>query len=1487
MSFGNPFGVQDDVLSLGHNGFEVSLNYVAGLPDPNLVSDSTLKLIFKSLMKRDETTKEKALNELCNYISSENSDILKDYMVIMTWVKLYPKLSVSESKIVRALAHQAQTLFISVLQKSYMKYLKDTVPVLLSGIYDLDASVANSTLKSLGKAFNGQSKVNNLWIIFQSEILNFADQVFNKETVDSLSDDRVVPRDEAELKYLRLVNATISMISHLIQLGFKVNPEKLEANVKNYQDFLLYENLWHYLLVNTNVNNQRIYKTLLSLINGILKLKPELLTEKAWKMMSKRLLKSLSFSKKVHLSSPNRSMYSSLVVPILSTLNNLESVKPEFYHYDKSHKERITDFLKIGSLNSDPSYYTLLTTFIESSALFSDDDFSTLEAILHTDFQNELKWNSKLRNGTPFIVNSLECYMKILAKFDRQVLMSRLIDEIMEIDPKISKHFITPLAKYSWKDLLTEKLEQWSIKSEGYLKFLLDLALKTKTSFESTLDITLNDLREKGQKDEEGTTFVQHPSFMIFDLVVVENLIQYKAQFEEFFDELPSYITPLVLDQPISILIHYSKSELYNETLFIEIFDAFIMRLDMLQLKERLLAQLDKLDHKDVLLVQSAELKMAISEAAAGYDFSDDSLFKCHLLTKESAIELWGLAKQQGQEHLFLKYFFQNKNDDKLEDIITGTDLLETSLWTHEINKELHSKTQQLFSNSSIKSQYFALLKEFVSGHGSSVSITAIITELLNKSPELKSDLISENLTDEFLDSYGDVIDSRLSIGNPLQSNIYLLPTDDGSFQFKPLADIIRYSLFLASCGAIDDLLYLSMVSEVAIDYEFLNDGTHPALDYTLLNSQKNQFISKFQEGGYSSIVCQIISKSSGSAVQQLISENPILGFYYARLLKSILSSFTVSLSQLSELDIDGYVRSSIRSKAVVDQLIFQTVISTISSFFSDDRFERSRNLIASEIIGLRPNEILSQSVFKLLSLNAVLLFDEIPNGLIAIEPRRFNMIIIDLNKWLDSDVSYEPGFNKIRLCLIQLLQTLNSLNLTSEALGELTQRALQDSTGLVNLGEGGIELKYHTLKLFITLQKLDLLDSNVSRDVENELIDSYLNDKVEGINQPVFVYMELLHRVLDKLPVQRFEEHYKSLFEKYQFLTNMDLKRPLLSILKRVILSRQQDLVIEFELSKDDDLTPFKIPQSLIENIQNIPLYSDEEDDKDLISYLWHWTLVFLHFQNVSMKLRSVYIQQLQVENNELITKFLNFISLIIGDIDGKESDSSVVEYDYANDYSIDDELKLLSVHLYYTILVSIGSLASNWFTTIKDRGFKHQLERFTSKYISPMLIDNKLSSFETKISKFTEDENLSLKVNRITNEVKVTYLIDEQYLEVVFKIPVNYPLSNIEVSGPQRVGVKEQQWKAWLLASQRIISLQNGEISEALEFFLKNVAFHFKGFEECAVCYSILHQDNSLPSKSCQTCKNKFHSGCLYKWFKSSGGNTCPLCRSTFNFR
>lgn len=1525
MSFGNPFAsasYEDDsgVNGLGYNGFEVSLNYISGLPDPNIVSNSSLKLIFKSLLKRDDTTKEKALTELAGYVGNkENVAELKDDLVLITWIQLYPKLSISESKSVRSLAHQVHTLFISNLQKTFAKYLKDSIPVLLTGIYDFDSSVSNSTLKSLQICFNNdQTKINNIWVLFQSQILNFANQVLNKETIDSLSDDRVVARDEAELKYQRLVNSTISIVNHLIQLGLKTNPDKIEKELDSYKDFFTYENLWHYLLVNTNTNNQRIYKTLLSLLNSTLKNKPEIVTDKAWKLISKRLLKSLTFTKKIDSTSQNSMLYSSLVVPILTTLLNLTKINPDFYSYDKSAKERVVGLLKIGSLNSDAIYYKLLESFINDSPLFdftSDEDFKAIEKILRDDFTQEVSKNLKFRNGADFILNSLTAYVKIIGKFNDKEQINKSLETVthgvLQIKSPLTSKLLDTLSSHISSETVQKEIDA---STSGNIENLLALSNKTSTPINKLLSKSLDSLREKS--DEESEEISKEPAFVIFEFVIKSNLKEYIKEVDEFIDELPGFINPNFIETPIQILIKYSKSELFKSDVFYEAFDTLVLKLIFLNSTSSLLDKLDSFQNKSELLQNSTELQKLLKESLKTYDFKNDYFFKPYLTNQETIINLYKLADKQNKVPIFVDYYWRyNMNDDELFCLLSEqTNFLDHALWRSPLALPVHKKIESFFpTHQHLKTKYFESLKNHVVNHCASLEIEDHVALLLNKDQSLVTELIPDNYDDLIIENYGEAIDSKLSLGNPLQSNIFALSTQEDCFQFENLKPIIKYGQFLNNLAFQFDekiLIQLGIIAEIAIDYDFLIDESQSQFNLNdLLKFQKQaveKLLNSFSDDTFNFVVSQIISQSyTNSLLKQLTNtESQILAFYNNRLLKFILSDLfnKQSTTKISELDLDKYVKSGIRDLRPISVLTLTTVLSTLGTILSEPAYERLRNLVGSELIGLRSSEINTAGLMKLIILNNFINVDDVDPEFEPFQVQRFNMIVNEINKWLDSDVSYEPEFVFVRLQLLQMLTNLNNLSFEkSDSFNELTTRVLQDTIGIVSIGEGEniLELKYQALKLYLILEKRELLERDVKEDIQNEILESFVNDKTTKVNQPVYIYSGLLNRILSKISTKQFGNHYEELFSKFQNSTNFELKRPLLSIIEKVIIARQQDLVIEFELSKENDDAPFKISQNLIDNVLRVPDFDEDdlEEEKKLVNYLWNWVLILLNFKDITLKLRSIYINQLQSENEELISKFLNFIALLINSFGDDREFLSKIEQDhesfinYEFENHIDDlvvEVRLLSIHLYYTILTSIGSLSSSWFNDIKDRNFKNKTEQFTSKFIAPSLIQNKLNDFETKSPKLTKDhENLKNKINRVTNEIKSTYLIDEQYLELVFKIPSNYPLTNIEVLGPQRVGVKENQWKAWLLASQRIISLQNGEVFESLEFFLRNVTFHFKGFEECAICYSILHQDNSLPSKTCPTCKNKFHAGCLYKWFKSSGDHSCPLCRSAINFR
>ena len=128
--------------------------------------------------------------------------------------------------------------------------------------------------------------------------------------------------------------------------------------------------------------------------------------------------------------------------------------------------------------------------------------------------------------------------------------------------------------------------------------------------------------------------------------------------------------------------------------------------------------------------------------------------------------------------------------------------------------------------------------------------------------------------------------------------------------------------------------------------------------------------------------------------------------------------------------------------------------------------------------------------------------------------------------------------------------------------------------------------------------------------------------------------------------------------------------------------------------------------------------------------------------------------------------------------------------------------ELKLLAAYLYFKCAQLCGSQVQLWFQEIRDKQFKNIVEKFTVKFISPILVKDIKENVGKEIGKLQQNE-VNIKIG--TNQIKANIPVEEENISMRWSIPANYPLSNVAVEGPLCVGVKENQWKAWLLASQK----------------------------------------------------------------------------------
>ena len=172
----------------------------------------------------------------------------------------------------------------------------------------------------------------------------------------------------------------------------------------------------------------------------------------------------------------------------------------------------------------------------------------------------------------------------------------------------------------------------------------------------------------------------------------------------------------------------------------------------------------------------------------------------------------------------------------------------------------------------------------------------------------------------------------------------------------------------------------------------------------------------------------------------------------------------------------------------------------------------------------------------------------------------------------------------------------------------------------------------------------------------------------------------------------------------------------------------------------------------------------------------------------------------------------------------------------------------------------------------------------------ISAYLIQNEISTNKYR------NENLTTTFSMSSKLLICNYSSHggEIQAELSVKFPDCWPirLGTIEVSPV--VGLSKAKNARLKIAIQRVFKL-NG-VQNAIQIWIENIEGFLKDVEECYICYSVTYHHGtkgtgtgtgtggSIPNKQCKTCKYKFHSECLLKYFKTSGKTICCLCQNPF---
>ncbi|KAL1960846.1 hypothetical protein VTO42DRAFT_5829 [Malbranchea cinnamomea] len=320
-------------------GASSSLSYISEPPDLSRISDPQVVVSFKNLLKKDSTTKMKALEDLHGFLSAweANGSSLEDGL-LEAWAHLYPRTSIDSARRVRQLAHTIQGSIVSITGKRVARHVPKVVGAWLAGLYDNDKPVQRAAQESIVKAFPTEEKRRGIWKVYQSQILEFVVDAVLRQTPQTLSDERTVKPDEANAKHARVVATGLQVLIRLLSI---TNIQELPG--EPVETLLGSRNLWKLAYHDDPFVRRALYELLgraLTVAEGYID----------WRVISACLLsKALSMNQR-----GSASEFSNLLL-------NITKMRPQLWTEDYSGKtaaaKRLLQYMKKGSEGASHMYW--------------------------------------------------------------------------------------------------------------------------------------------------------------------------------------------------------------------------------------------------------------------------------------------------------------------------------------------------------------------------------------------------------------------------------------------------------------------------------------------------------------------------------------------------------------------------------------------------------------------------------------------------------------------------------------------------------------------------------------------------------------------------------------------------------------------------------------------------------------------------------------------------------------------------------------------------------------------------------------------------------------------------------------------------------------------------------------------------------------------------------------------------------------------------
>ncbi|OQE25542.1 hypothetical protein PENSTE_c006G05814 [Penicillium steckii] len=1592
--------------SFGGDGREPSaLTYIAEPPDLSRISDQQLVIAFKNLLKKDDITRTKALEELKEHVNSvfESKGTLDDGF-LEAWVKIYPRSSIDLSRRVRQLAHTIQGSISSLVGKRIAPYLPKVIGAWLAGLYDNDKPAQRSALESFISVFSTQDKRNNVWKIYQASILDFVDDVLLHQTPLTLSDERTVKRDDSEAKYARVVGAGLLLFNRI--LGDSED-EDIQKNMPQIETLLGSKSIWGFC----NHEDPFVRRSIYILLRTAISREPGWVD---WKLLSSAIVgKSLSISQ---LGSASE---------LSETVLLLTSLRPQVWTEDYTGKfsasKRLRQYIQKGSQGGTGKYWTNLEDLLRkipqevlagADKTDTDGEIQISSATALTEaFQEGLNSREEPRQnlytGWKTYIDVGLWLTSLLSEAQRPELiqkrLSPLVAHYVRPDPELTRwslptqstehiciDYLSALASHDqyqeveflWSNLANELLEAVKLSSPEQSKefrssqdsiceqskrfFILEPSVlsrvmeansesQLKDIFErinlSLLDNCLQVLRSRNGKPYGAASVVEQ---------CVRRVPSIAKQSQELLKFLKTDVPELLFspsgDRLIAIILSCRQWEGFSSSFEIVVERA--LELDPEQSNAHVLQSLlSTIDFNEVeYQVKLSSLVMRALDKACRGSTTHWPIVTAVLRNQTS----WGTLMDQ----IFLSIIESLSTDDRVFNALHGLEELGKSVPTaiREFQSGHHGSklTGKLLFLTESPSEEVAVLaeslmktfKDTVVGDTSTKSKIEILSHGFSHASEdsltieslltIAEELIPGLGTKEATYALKDILPSSsawetamapfidlpprpsTAVTSPLAGVVHLIQRElsdslqnlrlsiardsaHGSSAFRLASFTIR---ILSSANLtqhmdnedLETLFYFVPLVVQLIDDDLSIENSNGIAGWEQADQREEYLEVVFKGRGI--IADWLKSKESAIHAPDVTISSSLLSFWESKLEGlngtspleyRIGEAFVKIMSSVESSKSSDHVATICREARTANAIRSASWFSVLrSSILSNPVGNRICNELVAESSGLKPQSSSPDGLRKLALLNILLSGEE--DVVSTIPTQRLVFLTKPLIECLQSDL-YPLGLSA---------EIIKTLAFVLPGLSEIYGSHWEDSLAVLSTifknvsgGEEALPLLVSSFRLFSQLKSMtdgesndDLHDVWLERRVGlfNELASTIGKfDSSTTFHQPRDVAVDLLRRLIGLIPIDKLED----ISEVFSLLTahSRAVQRAAYTLLHRYIPHAQEQVSFDVALSKSAVSLPDELVSLLLEtpSMQIVAMsYGDDKMWTSLRSYLLSWKVIFDHFSNASLPVQEYYAANIK-ENNVLIP-LLEFMFDFLQKSHGKIIDPTkfdIQSFEPDESENAEKETQWLLVHLYYLCLRHLANMTKNWWIDAKKR-VKGPVEDWTERYISPVVAGDSLKGVEDWAASQdpNEERALAVKISPKTAEIIASIPVDEESppVSISISLPPAYPLHPAVVVGRSRVLVDEKKWKNWLLTIQGVIMFANGNLVDGLLAFRRNVQGALKGQSECAICYSVISTDMQTPNKRCATCKNTFHSVCLFRWFKSSNQSTCPLCRNNF---